>query len=161
MFTVSLNLSLAITPKIPKVSVFKTDNRVCLFVLILYVPSTIEIQTVNLEIGQYINISEYMSLSYPPPPHTHTRTHTRAHTHAHTRTRILNSDQWIDIIYNTCNEYIVRIDFWFNDHFTFFLTLKAPPIICSRRQFQILPLFQNNNNAWYFMRIVCWQTILM
>ena len=24
------------------------------------------------------------------------------------------------------------------------LTLKAPPIICSRRQFQILPLFQNN-----------------
>ena len=25
-----------------------------------------------------------------------------------------------------------------------FLTVKAPPIICSRRQFQILPLFQNN-----------------
>ena len=26
----------------------------------------------------------------------------------------------------------------------FLLTLKAPPIICSRWQFQILPLFQNN-----------------
>ena len=25
-----------------------------------------------------------------------------------------------------------------------YLTLKAPPIICSRRQFQILSLFQNN-----------------
>ena len=24
------------------------------------------------------------------------------------------------------------------------LTLKAPPIVCSRRQFRILPLFQNN-----------------
>ena len=24
------------------------------------------------------------------------------------------------------------------------LTLEGPPIICSRRQFQILPLFQNN-----------------
>ena len=34
------------------------------------------------------------------------------------------------------------------------LTLKAPPIICSRRQFQILLLFQKKNKAWYFMRIV-------
>ena len=40
-------------------------------------------------------------------------------------------------------------------------THKAPPIICSRRQFQILPLFKNNNQARYFMRIVCQQTILM
>ena len=40
-------------------------------------------------------------------------------------------------------------------------THKAPPMICSRRQFQILLLFKNNNQAWYFMRIVCQQTILM
>ena len=32
------------------------------------------------------------------------------------------------------------------------LTLKASPIICSRRQFQILPLFQNSNMARYFIR---------
>ena len=42
------------------------------------------------------------------------------------------------------------------------LTLKAPPIICSRRQFQNLPLFSKiTNKACNFVRIVCWQTILM
>ena len=42
------------------------------------------------------------------------------------------------------------------------LTLKAPPIICSRRQFQIVLFFTKiTNKAWHFMRIVCWQTILM
>ena len=41
------------------------------------------------------------------------------------------------------------------------LTLKVPPIICSR-QFEILMRFSKiKNKAWYFMRIVCWQTILM
>ena len=36
------------------------------------------------------------------------------------------------------------------------LTHIAPPIICKRRQFQILLLFQKiANKAWYFMRIVC------
>ena len=41
-------------------------------------------------------------------------------------------------------------------------THKAPHIICSRRQFQILLVFQKlTNMAWYFMKIVCWQTILM
>ena len=30
------------------------------------------------------------------------------------------------------------------------LTLKAPPIICSRRQFQILPLFQNSKSGMIF-----------
>ena len=42
------------------------------------------------------------------------------------------------------------------------LTHKVPPVICSRRQFQILLLFQNlqiKNDD--FMRFVCWQTILM
>ena len=39
---------------------------------------------------------------------------------------------------------------------------KVPPTICSRRQFQILPLFSKiTNKAWYFMQIVCWQTILV
>ena len=41
-------------------------------------------------------------------------------------------------------------------------THKAPPKICSKQQFQILPFFSNlTKQAWYFMRIVCWQTILM
>ena len=41
-------------------------------------------------------------------------------------------------------------------------THKAPPIICSRRQFQFFSAFSKiTNKAWYFMRIVCFQTILM
>ena len=33
------------------------------------------------------------------------------------------------------------------------LTHKAPTIICNRRQFQILLLFQKiTNKAWYFMK---------
>ena len=41
-------------------------------------------------------------------------------------------------------------------------THKASSIICSRRQSKILLLFKKiTNTAWYFMRIVCWQTILM
>ena len=37
------------------------------------------------------------------------------------------------------------------------LTHKAPPIICSRRQFQIFAPFPKiTNKAWYFMRIVHW-----
>ena len=41
------------------------------------------------------------------------------------------------------------------------LTHKVPPIICSRGKFKILLLFQKlQNKAWYFMGILCWQTIL-
>ena len=47
---------------------------------------------------------------------------------------------------------------WFPKH----LTHKEPPNFCSRQQFQILLLFQKTTNkAWYFMRIICQQTILM
>ena len=42
----------------------------------------------------------------------------------------------------------------------FLITFKAPPIICSRRQFQILLLFPKKNKAWFFRRIVCHQTFL-
>ena len=39
---------------------------------------------------------------------------------------------------------------------------KAPPIICSRRQFMILLFFSKiTNKVLYFMRIVCWQKIHM
>ena len=39
---------------------------------------------------------------------------------------------------------------------------KAPPLICSRRQFQFFSAFSKiTNNASYFMRNVCWQTFLM
>ena len=42
------------------------------------------------------------------------------------------------------------------------LTLKAPPIICSRRQLNNFATFSKiTNKALYFMRIVCQQTILM
>ena len=37
------------------------------------------------------------------------------------------------------------------------LTHKAPPLISSRRQFQVCRFFKNTNMQWYFMRIVCWQ----
>ena len=35
------------------------------------------------------------------------------------------------------------------------------PYSATDDNFKFLPLFQKNNKAWYFMRIVCWQTILM
>ena len=42
------------------------------------------------------------------------------------------------------------------------LTLKAPLIICSRQKIPKIAAFSKiTNKGWYFMRIVCWQTILM
>ena len=44
----------------------------------------------------------------------------------------------------------------------FSLNFKAPPIICSRRQFQNFAAFSKiKDKACYVMRIVCWQTILI
>ena len=42
------------------------------------------------------------------------------------------------------------------------ITHKVSPMICSGCQCQISLIFQKiTNKAWYFVRIVCWQTILM
>ena len=41
------------------------------------------------------------------------------------------------------------------------LTLKAPSVICSRLQFNFFFFSKIINKVCYFMRIVCWQTILV
>ena len=57
--------------------------------------------------------------------------------------------------------HIIEYGLWFIGSEKKYLTLKAPPLICSRRQFQMMPFFSKiTNKAWYFISIV-WQAILM
>ena len=50
----------------------------------------------------------------------------------------------------------VTVDFHKRTYLCTILTLKAPPIICIRQQFQIFVSFLKiTNKVWYFMRIVC------
>ena len=56
--------------------------------------------------------------------------------------------------YTKLKKYFVKFDFCSSGD-NRFLTLKAPPIICSIRQLKILPLFQKQQiRPCYFMRIV-------
>ena len=55
-----------------------------------------------------------------------------------------------------------RIILVFRLSLIFPLTLKAPNTTAADDKFSnIFPNFQKKNKAWYFMRIVCQQTILM
>ena len=68
---------------------------------------------------------------------------------------VISAIKWLDQISRKAENCSYLCSTWTK----WMLTHKAPPAICSRQQFQTFSKI--TNKEWYFMRIVCQQTIFM